>query len=61
MKKLFLTSCIVLISGFIIQPLSAQNTTIGGLFNDGWSKISYMVDKQPVFDVSKTKIINPEL
>ena len=57
MKKLFLTSCIVLISGFIIQPLSAQNTTIGGLFNDGWSKISYMVDKQPVFDVSKTKNI----
>lgn len=37
--------------------LSAQNMSIGGIFNDGWSKISYMVDKQPVFDVSKTKNI----
>lgn len=27
------------------------------MFNDSWSKISYMVDKQPVFNVSETKNI----
>tara|TARA_R110002073_G_scaffold128397_3_gene274146 strand:+ start:817 stop:1794 length:978 start_codon:yes stop_codon:yes gene_type:complete len=56
MKKNFHTF-ILLTTVFLCAKPSAQNTSIGGLFNDSWSKITYMVDKQPVFDVSKNKSI----
>ncbi len=39
------------------QKGTSQNNSIGALFNESWSKITYLVDKQPVFDVSKTKNI----
>ena len=48
-----------LIIGWLVTNTSvlAQNNSIGGMFNESWSKITYMVDKQPVFDVSNTKNI----
>ncbi|WP_303316847.1 hypothetical protein Q4Q34_08565 [Flavivirga abyssicola] len=57
MKKIFLISCLILMSSFIIQPLIAQNKSIGGMFNDDWSRITYKVDKQPVFDISNVKTV----
>lgn len=51
--KTFLTVSIL----FSSLILKAQNNSIGALFNEKWSKITYLVDKQPVFDVSKTKNI----
>jgi len=53
MKKLFSYSLILIF--ILTTKLSAQNNSIGSLFNQSWSKITYMVDKQPMFDVSKTK------
>lgn len=57
MKRLLLPSFFLFIILSLQTKVSSQNMSIGGIFNDGWSKISYMVDKQPVFDVSKTKNI----
>lgn len=57
MKKIVSATCLIVISSFIGQSIVAQNLSLGGMFNDSWSRITYMVDKQPVFDVSKTKNI----
>lgn len=35
----------------------SQNNSIGSLFNEKWSKITYMVDKDPVFDISNIKTV----
>ncbi len=37
--------------------MASQNNSIGSLFNEKWSKITYMVDKQPVFDISNIKTV----
>jgi hypothetical protein len=55
MKQSFSFSLIFIL--FITTKLSAQNNSIGSLFNENWSKITYLVDKQPVFDVSDIKTI----
>ncbi|WP_172675944.1 CsgG/HfaB family protein [Croceitalea dokdonensis] len=47
----------LVLSVFIYQQGYAQNNSIGGIFNQSWSSITYMVDKQPVFDISKTKSV----
>lgn len=54
MKKLVL---FILVCSLAIPLVGAQNKSLGGFFNQTWSNITYMVDKQPVFDVSKTKNI----
>lgn len=54
MKKLIL---FILVCSLAIPVIEAQNKSLGGFFNQTWSNITYMVDKQPVFDVSKTKNI----
>ncbi len=35
----------------------SQNNSIGSFFNEKWSKITYMVDKQPIFDISNIKTV----
>ncbi len=56
MKRLFL-SIFLLISLTSSSKLLAQNNSIGGMFNDSWSKIVYKVDRQPVFDISDVKTV----
>lgn len=53
-KNLFFCTLTLL---FFSTSLLAQNNSIGSLFNESWSKITYMVDKQPVFDMSNVKNI----
>lgn len=56
MNKLLLY--LILITLFLIPTKGiSQNNSIGGMFNQSWSNITYMVDKQPMFNVSKTKNI----
>ena len=56
MKRLLL--CFLLTSIFLLSTkLLAQNNSIGGVFNQSWSKITYNVDKQPVFDISNIKTV----
>ena len=56
MKKLLLYSSFLL-TFFISTKLIGQNNSIGGAFNQSWSKITYKVDKQPVFDISNIKTV----
>lgn len=59
--KLFKQCTLPLLLLATFQMGYAQNQ-LGELFNDKWSKITYLVDKQPVFDISKdTNIIISEV
>ena len=52
---------LLLIFLLISMYADAQNQ-LGEIFNGGWSKITYLVDKQPVFDISRdTNIIISEI
>lgn len=60
--KLFKKSTLVFLFGFSLiffgfNSVFAQNNSIGGILNQSWSKITYMVDKQPIFDVSQVENI----
>lgn len=56
MKRLLLHSALIL-TFFISAKSIAQNKSISGMFNESWSKITYKVDKQPVFDISNIKTV----
>lgn len=56
MKRVFFPLLFTILY-FSTSQIIAQNNSIGAAFNQGWSKITYKVDKQPVFDISNIKTV----
>lgn len=55
--KRVLSLLLLTITFIFTSNITAQNNSIGAAFNQSWSKITYKVDKQPVFDISNIKTV----